>query len=154
MFTKGTWLTIRVGSGANITSDAYPGRVFRGRISHVDAKIDPATRAAQVRIELANPGQALKIGMYPQVAFAALGVAERTMPVVPKQAVQNIGGQNFVVVATDKPYEFALRAVRLGPESNGFYPVPEGLNGGERIVTEGTFLPRAEWLKTKSAASH
>ena len=39
--------TIRVGSGANISSDAYPGRVFRGRISYVDPKIDPATRTAQ-----------------------------------------------------------------------------------------------------------
>jgi len=36
--------TIRVGSGANITSDAYPGRVFRGRISYVDPKVDHATR--------------------------------------------------------------------------------------------------------------
>src|SRR5438552_2052346 len=46
--------TVRVGSGANVTSDAYPGRVFRGRVSYLDPKIDPATRTAQVRIELAN----------------------------------------------------------------------------------------------------
>src|SRR5207245_4909267 len=61
--------TVRDGSGANITSDAYPGRVFRGRVSYVDPKIDPATRTAQVRIELNNPGQILKIGMYVNVAF-------------------------------------------------------------------------------------
>src|SRR5712692_1322270 len=139
--------TIHVGSGANITSDAYPGRVFRGRVSYVDPKIDPATRTAQVRIELRNPGQALKIGMYVNVAFAALGVAEKTTPVVPKDAVQNIANQQFVFVATDKPNEFLLRAVRLGTESNGVYPVLEGLNVGERVVTEGSFLLRAEWLK-------
>ena len=139
--------SIHVGSGANITSDAYPGRVFRGRISYVDPKIDPATRTAQVRVELANPNQMFKIGMYVNVAFATLGVAERTTPVVPKDAVQNIGNQQFVFVATEKPNEFVLRPVRLGPESNGFYPVLEGLNAGERIVTEGSFLLRAEWLK-------
>lgn len=139
--------TIHVGSGANITADAYPGRDFRGRIAYVDPKIDPATRTAQVRIELANPGQALKIGMYVNVAFAALGSAEKTMPVVPKDAVQTIGNQQYVFVATEKPDEFALRPVRLGPESNGFYPVLEGLNVGERIVAEGSFLLRAEWLK-------
>ncbi len=61
--------TIHVGSGANVTSDTYPGRVFRGRISYVDPKIDPATRTAQVRIELANTGQVLKIGMYVNVAL-------------------------------------------------------------------------------------
>ncbi len=140
--------TIRVGSGANITSDAYPGRVFRGRISYVDPKIDPATRTAQVRIELRNPGQALKIGMYVNVAFATLGAAEKTTPVVPKDAVQNIANQQFVFVATDKPTEFVLRPVRVGPETAGLYPVLEGLSVGERVVTEGSFLLRAEWLKS------
>jgi len=140
--------TIRVGSGANITSDAYPGRVFRGRISYVDPKVDPATRTVQVRIELANPGQMFKIGMYVNVAFATLGASEKTMPIVPKDAVQNIGNQQVVFVASEKANEFALRAVRLGPESNGFYPVLEGLSAGERVVTEGSFMLRAEWLKS------
>ena len=143
--------TIRVGSGANISSDAYPGRVFRGRISYVDPKIDPATRTAQVRVELRNPGQALKIGMYVNVAFGALGVAERTRAVIPKAAAQSIGNQQFVFVATGKPNEFLVRAVRLGTESNGVYPVLEGLNVGERVVTEGSFLLRAEWLKQHPA---
>jgi len=140
--------TVRVGSGANITSDAYPGRVFRGRVSYVDPKIDPATRTAQVRIELNNPGQILKIGMYVNVAFGALGNAEKTTPAIPKDAVQTIGNQQYVFLSTDKSNEFVLRPVRLGPESNGFYPVLEGLSAGERIVIEGSFLLRAEWLKT------
>ena len=139
--------TVRVGSGASITSDAYPNRVLRGRVSYVDPKIDPATRTAQVRLELANPGQMFKIGMYVSVAFGALGVAEKTTPVIPKDAVQATGNQQFVFVATDKPTEFILRPVRLGPESNGFYPVLEGLSTGDRVVTEGSFLLRAEWAK-------
>jgi RND family efflux transporter MFP subunit len=140
--------TVRVGSGANITSDAYPGQIFRGRLTYVDPKIDPATRTAQVRIEIANPRQMFKIGMYVNVAFGALGVAEQTLSTVPKNAVQTIGSQRFVFVATDKPNEFILRPVRVGAESNGFYPVLEGLNAGERVVTEGSFMLRAEWLKT------
>lgn len=143
--------TVRVGSGANVTSDAYPGRVFRGRISYVDPRIEPATRTAQVRIELANPNQMFKIGMYVNVAFGALGAAEKTTPVVPKDAVQTIGNQQYVFVAGEKPNEFALRAVRLGPENNGLYPVLGGLNAGERIVIEGSFLLRAEWLKSNSS---
>src|SRR5712691_6936397 len=125
--------TVRVGSGANIISDAYPGRVFRGRVSYVDPKIDPATRTAQVRIELNNPGQILKIGMYVNVAFGALGNAEKTTPAIPKDAVQTIGNQQYVFLSTDKSNEFVLRPVRHGPESNGFYPVLEGLSTGERI---------------------
>ena len=139
--------TIRVGSGANITSDAYPSRVFRGRISYVDPKVDPATRTAQVRIELANPGQMFKIGMYFNVAFATLGVSEKTMPIVPKDAVQTIGNQQVVFATTDKENEFVMRPIRIGAESNGFYPVLEGLLAGDRIITQGSFLLRAEWLK-------
>jgi len=142
--------TVRVGSGANVTSDAYPGRVFRGRVSYVDPKIEAATRTAQVRIELANPGQMFKIGMYVNIAFGALGLAEKTMPVIPKDAVQTIGNQPYVFVATDKANEFVLRPVKLGAESNGFYPVLEGLSAGDRIVTGGSFMLRAEWLKTHS----
>ena len=138
--------TVRVGTNASITSDAYPGRVFRGRVSYVDPKIDPGTRTAQVRIELNNPGQIFKIGMYVNVSFGALGLAEKT-PVVPKSAVQSIGNQQFVFIAGDKPNEFLMRAIRLGAESNGFYPVLEGLNAGDRVVTDGSFLLRAEWMK-------
>jgi RND family efflux transporter MFP subunit len=140
--------TVRVGSGANITSDAYPSRVFRGQVSYVDPKIDPATRTAQVRIELANPGQMFKIGMYVNVAFGVLGAAEKTMPVVAKSAVQNIGNQQFVFLPTANANEFSLRAVQLGPESNGFYPVLDGLTTGDRVVSDGSFLLRAEWLKS------
>lgn len=138
---------IHVGSGASITTDAYPGRVFRGQVSYVDPKIDTQTRTAQARIELANPGQQLKIGMYVNVAFASLGGAESTAPMVPVGAVQNLGNQQVVFVATSDPNVFAMRTVRLGPETNGLYQVLEGLNVGDRIVTKGSFLLRAEWLK-------
>ena len=140
--------TVRVGSSANITSDAYVGRVFRGRVSYVDPKIEPTTRTAQVRIELNNPKQIFKIGMYVNVAFGVLELAEKTTPVIPKSAVQSIGNQQYVFIPTDKQNEFFMRPVRLGSETNGFYPALDGVNSGERIVTEGSFLLRAEWLKS------
>jgi RND family efflux transporter MFP subunit len=139
---------VHVSSGASITTDAYPGRVFRGQVSYVDPKVDPQTRTSQARIELANPGQQLKIGMYVNVAFAALGSVGSTLPVVPVAAVQNMGKQQVVFVATSDPNVFTMRPVRVGPETNGYYPVLEGLSVGDRIVTEGSFMLRAEWLKS------
>src|SRR5215216_36933 len=139
---------IKVGSGASITSEAYPGSVFRGQVSYVDPTLDLATRTAQVRIELGNPGQTLKIGMYVNVAFATLGGAESTIAVVPANAVQNINNQQVVFVALTEANVFAMRPVRLGPETNGRYPVLEGVSIGDRIVTEGSFLLRAELLKS------
>ena len=139
---------IKVGSGASITSEAYAGRVFRGQVSYVDPTLDPATRTAQVRIELANPGQTLKIGMFVNVAFATLGGAASTVAVVPPNAVQNINNQQVVFVSLNEGNVFAMRPVRLGPETNGRYPVLEGVSIGDRIVTEGSFLLRAELLKS------
>jgi RND family efflux transporter MFP subunit len=139
---------VHIGSGASITTDAYPGRVFRGQVSYVDPKVDSQTRTAQARIELANPGQQIKIGMYVNVAFAALGDAQSSVPIVPVAAVQNMGNRQVIFVATSDPNVFAMRFVRLGLESGGFYPVLEGLSVGDRIVTEGSFMLRAEWLKS------
>ncbi|HEU4597554.1 MAG TPA: efflux RND transporter periplasmic adaptor subunit [Pyrinomonadaceae bacterium] len=144
---------VRTGSGASVTSDAYPGRVFRGRVTYVDPQLDPATRTAQVRIELANPSQSLKIGMYVNVAFGALGGAEATAPIVPASAVQSVNNRQVVFLATADPNVFIVRPVRLGPESNGRYPVLEGLFVGDRVVTEGSFMLRAEWLKLNPGGS-
>lgn len=142
---------IRIGSGASVTSDAYPGRVLRGQLSYIDPVIDQTTRTAQVRVELANPGQLLKIGMFVNVAFATLGGSESTVPIVPKAAVQNVNNQQVVFVATKDANVFAMRPVRLGTEANGFYPLVEGLTVGDKIVTDGSFLLRAEWLKLHPA---
>jgi RND family efflux transporter MFP subunit len=141
---------IHVGTLAEITSETYPSRTFRGRVSYVDPKIEPATRTAQVRIELPNPGQMFKIGMYVNVGYGGLA-AERTMPIISKDAVQTINNQQIVFVATDKANEFLMRPVRVGQESNGSYPALEGVSTGDRIVTQGSFLLRAEWLKSHPA---
>ncbi len=138
---------IRIGSGASVTSDAYPGRVLRGQVSYIDPAIDQTTRTAQVRVELANPRQLLKIGMFVNVAFATLGGSESTVPIVPKSAVQNIGNQQVVFVAAREENVFVMRPVRLAAESNAFFAVQEGLTVGDQIVTDGSFLLRAEWLK-------
>ncbi len=139
---------IRVGGEATVTTEAYQGRIFRGRVSYVDPTLDPSTRTAQLRIELANPRQALKIGMYVNVAFPLLGSAASAVAGVPSSAVQNIKNEQVVFVATSDANVFAMRPVRLGPETNGRYMVLEGLAVGDRVVTEGSFLLRAEWLKS------
>jgi RND family efflux transporter MFP subunit len=138
---------LRVGSGASVTTAAYPERIFRGQVTYIDPAIDPATRTAKVRIEIGNGDRSLKLGMFVNVAFGSLQQSERTVPVVPAAAVQTVNGKQAVFLATSDPNVFELRQVSLGPESGGRYPVLEGVNVGERIVTTGSFLLRAEWVK-------
>ncbi|CAN5650285.1 hypothetical protein BH20ACI4_BH20ACI4_27490 [soil metagenome] len=144
---------LRIGSGASVTTDAYPGQVFRGNISYIDPNLDQSTRTAQVRIELPNPDQKFKVGMYVNIAFATIGGSEDTVPVVPKEAIQNLNNQQVVFVATENPNMFIVRPIRIGAETGGLYPVLEGLTVGEKIVTDGSFLLYAELQKTNSAAN-
>jgi Cu(I)/Ag(I) efflux system membrane fusion protein len=138
---------LRVGGSASVTSDAFPNRLFRGHIAYIDPQLDPATRTAKVRVELPNPNRALKIGMYVRVALSSSGGAERTVPVISSSAVQNINGQQIVFVPTADANIFELRPVRLGAESDGRYQVLEGLTVGDKVVSNGSFALRAEWLK-------
>jgi len=122
-------------------------------VTYIDPQLDPTTRTAKVRIELPNPNRELKIGTYVRVALAATGNAERTVPVVPASAVQKINGQQIVFVPTADANVFELRPVRLGAESNVRYQVLEGLTVGDKVVTNGSFALRAEWLKVNQTSS-
>ncbi len=145
---------MRVGSGASVTTDAYPGKLFRGQVTYIDPNINQETRTAQVRVALENPGQIFKIGMYVNVTFGALGTGEMTAPVIPSAAVQNMNNSQIVFTATDKPNVFIMKTVRLGTENNGQFVVLEGLNVGDKIVTNGSFLLRAELLKQNPTHQH
>lgn len=154
----------RVGTAAVITTPAYPQRTFTGRVAYVDPRIEPQSRTAQVRIEVRNPSEMLKLGMFVDVNFGGAAITNNApaMVSVPRAAMQFIGAQQVVFVETAQPGVFAQRVVQAGTEANGFVPLHAGLSVGERVVTEGSFLLRAESLKlnpaqltaiTKTAAS-
>lgn len=100
---------------------------------------------------MANPRRIFKIGMFVKVAFGTLGTAKKTTPTISKDAVQVRNNQQVVFVTTEKPTEFIVRPIRVATETNGLYPVLEGLSVGERVVTSGSFMLRAEWMKTHTA---
>jgi len=137
--------SVQVGSAARITARAYVGRVWNGRVAYIDPQVDPNTRTAQARIEVANPRETLRIQMYVDVDFtlqAAVGTA------VPEAAVQSIGDRQFVFLPIkDNEGSFAMRMVRLGPAANGYYAVLEGLKPNDEVVTEGSFILKAEGVR-------
>jgi RND family efflux transporter MFP subunit len=137
--------SVRVGSSASITAPAYPGRVWKGRVKYIQPQVDPATRTAQARIEVSNPGESLRIEMYVDVNFTPEGAVG---PVVPEAAVQSIGERGFVFIPIkDSEGSFALREVHLGPGANGYYRVLRGLQPNEEVVTNGSFLLKAEAVR-------
>ncbi len=137
--------SVRVGSAANVMAPAYPGKMWKGRVTYIQPQVDPNTRTAQARIEVANPGENLRIDMYVDVEFMSPGAPG---PVVPEAAVQPIGERQFVFLPVkNNEGSFQLRAVRLGPAANGYYAVLEGLNTKEEVVTDGSFILKAEAIR-------
>src|SRR5260370_5894787 len=82
--------TVHVGTTAVVTAPAYPGRVWKGRVVYIQPQVDPATRTAQARIEVANPDESLRLDMYMDIAFVSAGGKR---PSGPRSAVQRNGGR-------------------------------------------------------------
>jgi multidrug efflux pump subunit AcrA (membrane-fusion protein) len=84
--------------------------------------------------------------MYMTMAFSTAGGAPVAM--VPRAAVQTIGGRQVVFVAVpEEEGRFIQRTVILGAPAGESYTVLQGLQSGEVVVTEGSFFLRAESLR-------
>lgn len=130
----------------NITSDAFPGRTWEGKISTVDAMVDESTRNVRVRAIVDNADEALRPGMF--VDVAVLLPAQEKVVIVPATAIAYApyGDRVFVVQERDvegKPGEkekyVTQTIVRLGERRGDFVAVTQGLSAGQTIVTSGAY---------------
>ena len=138
---------VPTGTGADVQVDAFPGEKFRGRVSRVAPVFDPATRTAEIEVEVPNAGFRLKPGMYARVQ---LTVEQRSDALtVPRSALVAIDGKNGVFVAV-KP-ESPQPAAR-GNEARGmtarFLPVETGIRDGESIEITSGLRDGAEVITT------
>jgi RND family efflux transporter MFP subunit len=131
---------VRVGQSASMTLTYLPGKSFHGRVSYILPQVDPTTRTLKVRIQLNNPGYALKPDMYGEVELHG---SARRMLTVPQTAVMNSGERQVVFIDRGNGY-FEPRPVTIGQQMDGRTEILSGLAAGERIVTSGNFLIDSE----------
>ncbi|SRR5712692_1832262 len=142
---------VRVGSDATISVPAVPGRVLRGRVAYIDPRVDPATRTAKVRVEVPNRDGQLRLGMFVTLSFQT-GSSQR-VTLVPRAAIQSVGERTVVYAPVDgEEGKFTERTVKLGTPVGEFVQVLEGLKLGEKVVTEGSFMLRAEAGRTRAGS--
>lgn len=134
---------VRVGSAATVSTPAYPGLTLRGLVAYIDPRVEPATRTAKVRVEVPNRDGRLRLGMYLSMAFDTS--SGQRVVLVPKAAVQSLGDRQVVFLpAKGEAGKFIQRVVRLGEQRGESQVVLSGLQPGEMVVTDGSFLLRAE----------
>lgn len=138
---------IAISDTTQISVASYPGRAFRGRIQYIGHDVSPDTRTVTVRTVLANPGWALRPGMFATVLIGQANAPLRL--VIPAQAVLQEGSQQ-VVYQEVAPHQFLKHVVRVGAAVNGNVPVLSGLGQGTRIVTAGNVLLQNEQEKLAS----
>jgi multidrug efflux pump subunit AcrA (membrane-fusion protein) len=131
---------VRAGQAATVTLDYLPGRGYDAKVAYVYPYLDPQTRTAQVRLELANKDLDLKPGMFASVTLGA-DLGPRVQ--VPSAAVVYTGPRRLVFVDLGQG-RFRPGEVAVGAESNGMYEVLSGLKPGDQVATSGVFLIAAE----------
>jgi RND family efflux transporter MFP subunit len=126
---------VQIGTAAQVEVDAYPGDLFNGRVARVAPVFDPATRTAQMEIEVPNASFRLKPGMYSRVR---LTVAKRDNAlVVPRNAVVDRDGKKGVFTINGDPKVVQFKVVRLGIEDGLRAEILDGLTEGQSIVSTG-----------------
>ncbi|HEX7318528.1 MAG TPA: efflux RND transporter periplasmic adaptor subunit [Pyrinomonadaceae bacterium] len=142
---------MRPGAPAEVRSAALGDQVLYGRVGYIDPRLVEETRTGRVRVELPNPGERLRPGMFVEVGFqagtAGGGAGGREL-VVREEAVQRIGERTVVFVPKDtEENAFEVREVKIGSVSDGYARIVEGLQLGERVVTKGSFTLKTQMQK-------
>lgn len=120
---------LETGQQVNLTSAAWPDRVFKGKISRIDTRVDAATRSIALRAEIPNDDRALTGGMFLQVELV---LDERRQLAIPEQVLSVDGDRNLVLLARDGIAEQA--EIEIGQQSDGMVEVVSGLAKDAQII--------------------
>ncbi len=132
----------RLGQQVQVKLDAFPGRVFDGKVTTIGATVDPNTRRVLVRSEIKDPQHELRSGMFANFTISVGNPVQS--PAVPVDGVVREGDGTMTIWVTADRRRFTRRTVRIGAERDGYRQILEGVRAGELVATEGAlFLSNA-----------
>ncbi|WP_243305197.1 efflux RND transporter periplasmic adaptor subunit [Geothrix oryzisoli] len=140
---------VKVGLPAELTVQASPGKVLKGRIAFVDPVMDPKTRTARARLEFPNPGGVLKPEMFGDVVLHGPG---HKGLLIPLDAVLDAGTTKVAFVSLGDG-KFEPREVTTGATVGEQVEIRSGLAAGDEVVVRANFLVDSE-SRLKAALAH
>jgi cobalt-zinc-cadmium efflux system membrane fusion protein len=136
---------LHVGQSAVISLPDAPVEAFSAKVANLGQRFDSTTRQMQIRIEFTNTGGRLRPEM---LAQAKLPVGEKNaVLLVPQDAVQQVNGQDAVFVRLS-PDRFVLRPIQAGDSAQGMVRILSGIQPGDQVVTQGSFLVKSQLLRS------
>jgi len=136
---------------ATLTTPAYPGKEFHGRLVNIGAIVDEQTRAAKAVFEVNNASGELRLGMQANVRLAA-GTPMDVL-LVPRESVLDNEGKKIVYVLRTGE-EFERRDVTVGDAYGDRVAIVSGVKPGERVVTQGAYQLKLQELRPANAGAH
>lgn len=134
--------SLRIGQPLEFTTDAVPGRTFRGEVQFINPAADPVSRSVRVVAHVPNEDEALRGGLF--VKGRILTGFRRNVLQIPKASLVDwdpVQGQADVFVVNGDRAE--RRTLRTGPSTGDAVEVTQGLQPGEQVVTRGAFTLRS-----------
>jgi cobalt-zinc-cadmium efflux system membrane fusion protein len=131
--------SVRNGDTAEVRLNAYPDRVFNGKVNNIGAILDPSIRTAKVRIEVRNPG-IMRLGMFAKAMFH--GQRKEMHTVVPASAVLHMHDRDFVFVPAPD-HKFRRVEVVSGdllPDNLSLQEIKSGLSPNQQVVSNALVL--------------
>ncbi len=131
---------VHVGEFADVRLNAYPGKVFKARVSNIGPILDPSLRTAKIRLELNNPGM-MRIGMFVQATFH--GQTQEMHVTVPATAVLHLHDRDWVY--TPAPGGRFKRVEVTGGKmlDGGLQEILSGIQPGTPVVVNALVLQNA-----------
>ncbi|TSA00941.1 MAG: efflux RND transporter periplasmic adaptor subunit [Nitrospiraceae bacterium] len=127
---------VKIGQPADLRADAYPGRVFTGKVTRVVQALDRNTRTMTVEVDIPNPDRALKGGMFARVELVA-GTHVNALQ-IPIDAVTRLESDQYVFVVQEGKARKV--PVALGIQDRQMVEVTKGLTGIEPVIVSGKDL--------------
>ncbi len=128
---------VRVGEFADIRLNAYPDKVFKGRIDNILPILDPSIRTAKVRIEVPNPGM-MRVGMFVTATF--YGKHTETWAAVPATAFLHLHDREWVYAPIGGGHFKRLEVVTGNMLPHNMQEVVSGIKPGDQVVTNALVL--------------
>ena len=125
--------TLQPGNDVIARSQAWPDREFEGTVRSISSRVDPVTRAVEVRAFINNDDGALRPGMLMTVSVAT---NRRQALAVRQGSLVQVSDRNYVY-AVDQDSRAWRREVQLGQRTYDLAEVLSGLKAGELVVIEG-----------------
>jgi len=133
---------VKLGQNARIKLDAYPNKVFNGKVTFVASILDPIKRSLHLWVSVENNEGLLKPGLFANVTLI-LDQSDEVIT-VPVEAIIEDGVEKFVFVKNGNL--FTRQDVLTGASDDRYTEIIDGLYPGDEVVTDGNRQIYTKWL--------